>query len=126
MKRPHWPEDAASDEKGGARSITGLECLYGVVASVDCASGKLRAQACDRATELDLQRNPRQRLDERGISGLLGDILVKIAIAHGISFCISALQGGRGFNKYIIKPQDVVVTHLRHSEFDRKTLKPLE
>jgi hypothetical protein len=36
------------------------------------------------------------------------------------------LPGGRGFNKYIIKPQDVVVTHLRHSEFDRKTLKPLE
>jgi hypothetical protein len=69
-----------------------------------CALGKLRAHACDRATELDLQRNPRQRLDERGISGLLGDILVKIAIAHGVCFRISTLQGGRGFNKYIIKP----------------------
>jgi hypothetical protein len=51
-----------------------------------------------------LQRNPRQRLDERGISGLLGDILVKIAIAHGVCFRISTLQGDRGFNKYIIKP----------------------
>ena len=103
--------NSAADEKGGARYIAGLECLYDVAASVRDALDKLRAHACDRATELDLQRSPRQRLDERGIFGLLGDILVEFAIEHGICFRITALQGGTGFNKGILKPPDVVVAH---------------
>src|SRR6202051_4579504 len=107
--------DAAADEKSGARRITGLERLDDVVASVRGALRKVRARACDCATELDLQRNTRQRLDERGISGLLGNILVKFPIVHGICFRISALQGGAGFNEYFLKPPDIVVTHLRHS-----------
>jgi hypothetical protein len=53
--------------------------LYDVVATVRGALGKLRAHACHCAAELDLQRNPRQRLDERGIFGLLGEILVKFS-----------------------------------------------
>lgn len=52
---------------------------------------KLRANARERATELDLQRNSRQRLDERGLSGLLGDILVNFPIADRKCFRISAL-----------------------------------
>ena len=90
--------DAAANEKGGAQSIVGLECLYDVVATVRGALGKLRAHACHCAAELDLQRNPRQRLDERGIFGLLGEILVKFSIAHGICFGISALQRGPCLN----------------------------
>lgn len=111
--------DAAANQKGGARSIAGFECLYDLVAAVRGALSKLRAYACDCAAELDLHRNSRQRLDERGISGSSGDILVKSSIAHGICFRISALQRGPCFNKHVLKPPDVVVAHLRHGEFDR-------
>src|SRR6478736_1208126 len=62
------------------------------------ALGELAAHICDGAAELDLQREPRQRLDQRGISGLLGDGLAKLAIARSISFHVSALQGVHGFN----------------------------
>src|SRR5437868_10338189 len=57
--------DAAANEKGGARNIASLECLYDVVATVHGALGKLRTHACDCAAELELHRNPRQRLQER-------------------------------------------------------------
>src|SRR5580704_204347 len=118
--------DAAADENSGARRIAGLECLYDVVASVRGALRKLRTHACDCATELDLQRNPRQHLDERGISGLLGDILVKLPLAHGKCFRISALQRDHDPNEDILKSPDVVVAHLRDGEFDRETFKQLE
>jgi len=113
--------DADPDEERGARNIAGLECLHDVVTSVRGALGKLWAHAGDRAAELDLQRNSRQHFDERGISRLLGDTFAKFAIAHGISFSISALQGGSGFNKYILKPPDIVVAHIQYGELDRKT-----
>jgi len=100
--------------------------LYDVVATVRGALGKLRAHACHCAAELDLQRNPRQRLDERGIFRLLGEILVNFSIAHGICFRISALQRGPCLNKHVLKPPDVAVAHLRDGKLDRKTLKPLE
>src|SRR4029077_8534150 len=103
-----------------------LECLYDFVASVRGALGKLRAHACDRAPELYLQGSPRQRFDERGIYGLLGDILVEFAIAYGICFCIVALLGGPGFNKDILRPPDVVVAHSLYGELDGKTFKPRE
>src|ERR1700733_10260700 len=69
--------DAAANEKSSARSIAGLECLYDIVAAVPGTLGKLRVHVCDCAAEPNLQRNPRQRLVKRRISGLLGDILVK-------------------------------------------------
>jgi hypothetical protein len=96
--------DATANEKSGTRSIASLECLYDVIATVRGALGKLRAHACYCATELDLQGNPRMRLDERGISGLLGEVLVKFSIAHGICLRISAPQSGPGFKKYILEP----------------------
>jgi len=51
-----------------------------VVAPVCGALGELLAHVCDCAAELDLQRDPRQRLDQRGISGLLGDGLAKLRL----------------------------------------------
>src|ERR1700722_2813312 len=118
--------DAAADENSGPRRSAGLECLYDVVASVRGALRKLRTHACDRAAELDLQRNPRQHLDERGISGLLGDILVKLPIAHRKCFRISALQRDHDPDEDILKSPDVVVAHLRDGEFDRETFKQFE
>jgi hypothetical protein len=98
------------------------------MSSQPCAARSANSgpRACHCAAELDLQRNPRQRLDERGIFGLLGEILVKFSIAHGICFRISALQRGPCFNKHVLKPPDVAVAHLRDGKLDRKTLKPLE
>ena len=57
---------------------------------------------------------------------MLGNIPVKFAITYGISICISAPHGGSGLNKYILKPPDIPVAHLRHGELDRKTFKSLE
>src|SRR6266851_7366311 len=90
-----------------------------------CALRKLAAHICDCAAELDLQREPRLRLDKRGISGLLGDSFVKFPIAYRICFHIPALQGDQGFTEYIFKPPDVAVAHLRDGELDRETFKPL-
>jgi hypothetical protein len=63
------------------RSVARLQCLDDVVAPVRGALGELPAHICDGAAELDLQRKPRQRVDQRGISGLLGDGLTKLPIA---------------------------------------------
>jgi hypothetical protein len=63
------------------------------------------ARTCDCAAELNLQRNPRQRFDGRGIFGLLGNFIVKFPISHSICFHVSTLQGGHAFNKYIFKPR---------------------
>ena len=117
--------DEAAHEKRSPRSVPRLECLYDVIVSVRSTLGKLPARARDCAAELDLQHTPRQRIDERGISGLPGDSFVKFPIAHGIGGHVSALQGGHGFNKHIFKPSDVAVAHVRYREFDRKTLKLL-
>ena len=64
----------------------------------------------DCAAELDLQPNPRQRFDERGISGLLGNTFVKFPISHSICFDVSTLQGGYAFNEYI-STRDIAVAH---------------
>src|SRR5260370_10473767 len=117
--------DVGTYKRSGARSIARPECLYDVVAPVRGALGELRAYVCDGAAELDLQRKPRQRLDQRGISGLLGDGLAKLPIAHNIGFHVSALQGDHGVDKDIFKPPDVAVAHLRDGEFNRETFKPL-
>ena len=73
---------------------------------------------------LDLKLNPRKRLDERGITGLLGNIFVPIA--HGIGIQVPTLQGDHAVNEYRFKSFGIAVAHLRYGEFDRKTLKPLE
>src|ERR1700682_1203719 len=117
--------EEAAHEKRSRRSVPRLECLYDVIVSVRSALGKLPARARDCAAELDLQRTPRQRIDERGISGLLGDNFVKFPIAHGIDGYVSAPQGGHGFIKHIFISSDVAVAHVRYGEFDRKTLKLL-
>src|ERR1700687_1386505 len=117
--------DVGAHEKGSARNVPRLECLYDVIGSVRGALRELPAHICDCATELDLQRKPRQRLDECGISGLLGDIFVKFPIAHSIGFNVSVLQGDHGFNEYIFKPPDVAVAHWRDGELNRETFEPL-
>src|SRR5260370_22659034 len=91
--------DAAADEKGGARRVPRLECLDDVVASVRRALGELPACVRDCAAELDLQRKPRQRFDQRRISGLLGNIFVELPIAHLIGLDISTPQCGNGFGQ---------------------------
>ncbi len=110
---------------GSANSVARFQCLDDVVAPVRGALGELPAHVCDGAAELDLQRDPRQRLDQRGISGLLGDGLAKFPIALGISFDVFALQGVHGFNKCIFKAPDVAVAHLRDRELNGETFKPL-
>src|SRR5260370_20931946 len=112
-------------EKRGTRRVPRLECLHDVVASMRRALCKFSARICDCAAELDLQREPRLRLDKRGISGLLGDSFVKFPIAHGICFHLPAQSGDHGFTEYIFKPPDVAVAHLRDGELDRETFKPL-
>jgi hypothetical protein len=118
--------DAAAKEKNGARNVPCLERLYDVVAPVRSPFGELPAYVCDRSAELDLQRKPRQRLDERRISGLLGNVSVKFPIKHRIGFRVSTLHGDHGCNEYIFKPLDIAVAHLRYRKFNRKTFKPLE
>src|SRR6202171_1980344 len=95
------------------------------MAPVRGALGELRAHICDDAAELDLQRKPRQRLDQRGISGLLGDSVAKLTIAYRISLRVSTLQGIHSFKEDVFKSPDVAVAHLRHGELNRETLKPL-
>src|SRR6202051_4008734 len=85
--------DLGTYQKGSARSVPRLERLYDVVESVRNALGELRAYVCDGATELDLQRQLRQRLDERKISGLPGDSFVDFPIVDAISFDVATLQG---------------------------------
>ena len=75
--------DVGTYEKRGTRSVPRLECLYDVIVSVRSALGKLPAHTRDCAAELYLQRKPGQRIDERGISGLLGDGFVEFPIADG-------------------------------------------
>src|ERR1700681_3982885 len=86
--------DEAAHEKRSTRRVPRLECLYDVIVSVRSALGKLPAHAPDCAAELDLQRASRQRIDERCISGSLGDRFVKFSIAHGIGGHVSTPQGG--------------------------------
>ena len=72
--------------------FTALVGLMVAPGSIDPFAGVL-AFLC-MAAELDLQGKPCQRLDQRGISGLL----VKLPIAHSIGFPVSVLQGDPGFN----------------------------
>jgi hypothetical protein len=57
------------------------------------ANSRSRLRLCHGA---GLQPKLPQRLDERGISGLLGDSFVKLPISDGIGFDIASLQGGHG------------------------------
>src|SRR5882724_192378 len=81
-----YTADVGAHQKSSARNVPRLERLYDIVASVRSTFGEFPAYACDCTTQLDLQREPRQRLDQRGVAGLLGDGLVKFPIAHGICF----------------------------------------
>ena len=76
-------------------------------------------------TEIVPQSWMPQRLDERRISGLLGDSFVKFSFAQGVCLHISTLQGDHCFKKYIFEPSDGAVAHLRYGKLDRKTFKPL-
>src|SRR5258705_10014619 len=93
--------DLGTYQIGSTGSVARLDCLDDVVGAGRGELGGLAAQVCDGAAELDLKRKPRQRLDQRGISGLLGNGLAKLPIARSISFHVSALQGNHGFKPLV-------------------------
>lgn len=72
-----------------------------------------------------MQGSPRQRIDERGISSLLGDSFVKFPIADGICFHVVALQGYHSFTKHISNRWISTVAHLGDGKLDGKTFQAL-
>src|SRR5690606_18084635 len=109
----------------GAADVALAEGGEDLVALPRRALGEVLALIGDGAPDLDLQRQPAERLDQRRVTRQLGDGFMEGPIAGAVGFHVAAMQGLHPLVEQLLEPGYMPIAHLRYGEFHCEALEHL-